>query len=443
MRNPQRGSTEARRGALPLAPPSGMRDLLPPQAAARKRLARAVAQSFAAYGYDLVTTPPFEHADVIERGQGTVDRRDLLRFVDSDTGEVALLRPDITPQIARVVATRLCDRPPPYRLAYEGQVIRRRRGRARRQRQIAQAGIECIGLAGPGADVEVIELASRTLAGLGLREHRIELGLSPVARTALAALPEALRGEAAEALSRKDRSALDVLARRAGLRGRARTTLVEMVDLWGGREVLAAARKLFSGRAAGEGLDALEEVHAQLLAHGLGDRLVLDLGEVRGFGYYTGPSFTLLAPGPGEPIGGGGRYDDLLGRFGAPFPATGLGLDLDHLEWALASAGVTAPEEETARLAIRGADGGATARAAGALREAGHVAAVLPDADDEAALAFARAWGYDAVIAVGRRGLTATRVRDGASGRWASGEDAAALGRWARANVGQSPARSR
>lgn len=418
---------------MPLAPPAGMRDLLPPHAAARRRLARAIAESFASYGYELVTTPPFEHAEVIERGLDTVDRRELLRFVDSDTGEVALLRPDITPQIARVVATRLLDRPPPYRLAYEGHVIRRRRGRARRQRQIAQAGIECIGLGGPGADVEVIELASRTLERLGLRGYRIELGLSPVARNALTAMPDALRGEAAEALSRKDRSALEALTARAGVRGRARSTLLAMVELWGGRDVLDEARRIFPGRDSAERLDALAELHARLMTHGLGDRVMLDLGEIRGFGYYTGPSFTLLAEGPGEAIGGGGRYDDLLGRFGAPFPATGFGLDLDHLEWALASESVPASDEGPARCAVRGADHRAVQRAASALRAAGLVVATLPESDDEGALAFARAWGYDAVVSVSnKKTLGARRLSDGAIARWNVDADAAALARWAR-----------
>jgi ATP phosphoribosyltransferase regulatory subunit len=412
-----------------------MRDLLPPAAAARRRLARAVSESFVRYGYELVTTPPFEHADVIERGLDTVDRRELLRFVDSDTGEVALLRPDITPQIARVVATRLTDRPPPYRLAYEGQVIRRRRGRARRQRQIAQAGVECIGLSGPGADVEVIELASRTLTSLGLVRHRIELGLSPVARTALAALPEALRGEAAEALSRKDRASIEALAARSGVRGKARSTLIEMVDLWGGTEILDRARRLFPGKDTSARLDALADLHARLVDRGLGPRLALDLGEVRGFGYYTGPSFTLLAEGPGEAIGGGGRYDDLLGRFGAPFPATGFGLDLDHLEWALATAGHAARDEEPPRIALRGPDGRALRAAADALRDEGIVVALLPESDDDdAALAFARAWRYDVVLKLGRSGVSARRVQDGAASRRSVAalvSEAAALGRWA------------
>ena len=92
---------------------------------------------------------------------------------------------------------------------------------------------------------------------------------------------------------------------------------------------------------------------------------------------------------------------------------------------------------------VRGADARATARAAGVLRAEGLVAATLPDADDEGALAFARAWGYDAVVAVGRTELRARRVSDGAIARWRSGEDAAALGRWARANAGDRPARAR
>ena len=103
-------------------------------------------ETFDLYGYQRVTTPPVEYAEVIERGLGTVDRRDLVRFIEPDSGEVALLRPDVPPQIARIVATRLQDRPAPWRLCYEGTIVRRRRGRARKQRQVLQCGIECIGL---------------------------------------------------------------------------------------------------------------------------------------------------------------------------------------------------------------------------------------------------------------------------------------------------------
>jgi len=117
-----------------------MRDLLPDEARRRRALGRRVLEHFALHGYQLVTPPAFEFAEVLERGLGTLDPSDVLRFVEPESGEVAALRPDVTPQIARMVATRLAREPRPIRLCYEGTVVRRRQGRARRHRQMPQAG---------------------------------------------------------------------------------------------------------------------------------------------------------------------------------------------------------------------------------------------------------------------------------------------------------------
>src|SRR5215472_17690716 len=123
-------AVEAPLRALEHPLPSGMRDLLPEEAAARRSLSRSILDSFALHGYSIVTPPVFEFAEVLERGLGTLDPADVLRFVEPESGEVAALRPDMTPQIARLIATRLRDRPPPMRIAYEGTVLRRRSGRA-------------------------------------------------------------------------------------------------------------------------------------------------------------------------------------------------------------------------------------------------------------------------------------------------------------------------
>ncbi len=104
-----------------------MRNLLPREARSRRRLARTLLDHVAFRGYALVTLPAFEIAEVMERGLGTLDPRDVLRFVEPESGQVAALRPDMTPQIARMVATRMHDMPSPIRLAYEGTVLRRRR----------------------------------------------------------------------------------------------------------------------------------------------------------------------------------------------------------------------------------------------------------------------------------------------------------------------------
>src|SRR6516225_10752605 len=140
--------------------PAGMRDLLPEEAAMRRTLARRVLDRFALHGYAVVTPPVFEFAEVLERGLGTLDPADVLRFVEPESGEVAALRPDMTPQIARMIATRLRAMPPPFRLCYEGTVLRRRSGRARKHRQIPQAGVELAGIAGPEGDLELLALAA-------------------------------------------------------------------------------------------------------------------------------------------------------------------------------------------------------------------------------------------------------------------------------------------
>ena len=419
---------------LPLAPPAGMRDLLHPESASRRALGRRLADVLALFGYELVTTPPFEHAEVLERGLETVDRRDLVRFVEPETGEVALLRPDITPQIARIVATRLRDRPPPFRLCYEGTVVRRRRGRARKHRQIAQAGVELIGLSGVEADVEVIALAVRACEAVGLSQFRAELGHVRIGHAALAKVPESAREDAARALAAKDGEELGSVLAAAGVIAADRDVLVGLADLYGDVDVVSRARALVRGEAMTQALDELAGVVDRLVALGLGDRLAVDLGELRGMSYYTGVSFTLLADGPGEPVGAGGRYDNLLARFDAPMAATGFALDLDNLEWALSRAGAPFAPEMPSRIALAG-DPAMCGQVAMALRDRGVAAALLPEADEAGALAFARAWGYDAALVVAPRGRRAWRVSDGAEralGPALATDEIDALVTWAR-----------
>lgn len=398
-----------------LTPPVGTRDFLPPEASERRALSRTLTTVFGRHGYSLVTTPPFERIDLLER-VGILRASDVLQFVDADTGEIAVFRPDITPQIARLVATRMRERPPPYRLAYEGHVIRRRRGRARRQRQIAQAGLECIGLPGAEGETEIIEIAVRALEEVGLGAFFVELALVPLARQLLESVRREQRSEATDALARKDAPAL-----RSAIQGtpqRAAETLIALVDLYGDAGVLSEAKKVLAGQdALLSSLSALDRLVASLDRRGLSERLAIDLGEVRGFGYYTGPSFSLLADGPGEPLGSGGRYDDLLGRFGHPAPGAGFALDLDHVAWALERehpSRARAPEID-AVVHVAASEGGSIASSRGAeeraraladaLRAAGLRVSSLSEPSRDAAHGWARAWGVPHVVEVRARSL--------------------------------------
>jgi ATP phosphoribosyltransferase regulatory subunit len=386
-----------------------MRDILHPEAESRAALAAEVARIFQSHGYDLVVTPPFEHAEVLERGLDHMDRRDLLRFVEPESGEVALLRPDITPQIARVVATRLGHRPPPIRLRYSGTVIRRRRGRARRHRQIVQVGVEYIGEASVVADVEIATLACRAAEVAGLSQYRVELRLVRLGAMLLDRIDPDARDDAEAALSAKDLAELRAVLLRAGADETTRSALETLPRLYGDRDVIAAARGHLPAEMLEGHLDALSALANGLDDRGLGGRVGIDLGETRGMAYYTGPSFVLLAEGPGEPVGAGGRYDELLGRFGTPLPATGFAMDLGNLEWAAKRD--ANPPSRASRIAVFGASHDHAY--CDALRALGADVAEL-DLDDAArALAFARVWGYDAAVAVGNE-MRATRVLDAA-----------------------------
>jgi ATP phosphoribosyltransferase regulatory subunit len=379
-----------------------MRDFLPPDARRLAELARRLLGSFELFGYELVTLPVFEYESVLERGLGSLDPEEVLRFVEPETGEVVALRPDMTPQLARVVSTRLSQAAPPIRLSYQGSVLRRRRERARRHRQIFQAGIELIGLDGPTGDLEALEVACAAARAVGLTDFVLDLGHARIAFALLEGVEPTRQRAAVEALHLKDRVELTRAAAAAGLAPREQEALAALSELHGGPEVLKNARKLLAGTRAEAGLEELSRVLVDVERLGLAPSVVVDLGETRNFAYYTGTTFQLHAHGPGVPIASGGRYDGLLGGFGRPLPAFGFAFGLDDLVWALGSG---AASENPPRLLLTGAAIGL----AGALRQQGVCCAVGPEQDP---LAYAKVWRYTHWVSATASQAVVTSVPD-------------------------------
>lgn len=378
----------------PLSLPAGMRDMLPPRAAHRRSLGRAVLQAFARFGYDLVGLPAFEREEVVARGLSARATQGLVRLLDPDSGEVMVLRPDMTPQIARVAATRFRSHDGPMRLSYEGSVVRRPKGRAKRHRQIAQAGIECLGWASTDADIEVIAAVTEALTAAGQRSFRIELSHARIVGSLLREVPEGVRDEVADAMAVRDRAGLRTIL--AG--HRALAARIEAVDdLAGGADVMTAARALLG--ANDPALTEIEQVIEGLGELGLSDRLLIDLGELRGLGYYTGVQFQVLCESVGEPLAAGGRYDELLGRYGDPRAATGCAIDLEALEEALGETVVGEPVAE--RVLVTGTRQ-ARRTTARALRDAGTVVVERDLTDETAARQWADAQGGFARVIVCR-----------------------------------------
>jgi ATP phosphoribosyltransferase regulatory subunit len=371
-----------------------MRDLLPPEASLRRAIARAFLGRAELFGYEPVIPPAFEYAQTIERGLGTLDPREIVRFVEPETGEVVALRPDVTPQIARLVATRFDGRPRPYRLAYDASVLRRRFGsRARTHRQISQLGLELIGVHPVDGDVELLVLAATALESMGLRAFTLDLGHAEIARALLAGVEPSRAAEIAEALAKKDRADLARLAR--GLEWES--ALVALPDLHGDPSILD---QLPEPVANGPAAAAIADLRGLITALGAWLRaesstaaaITVDLCEVRGLAYYTGPFYQLFAEGPGVAIGAGGRYDQLLSRFDRPMPASGLAVDVDALLWALRVADAPLLRRPK-RVVVTGEGAEAFARM---LRAKGIPTAVA-GADAEA---YATSWGYAAVARI-------------------------------------------
>jgi len=395
--------------------PAGMRDLLPEESRALTRLGRRLSRSFELAGYERVTVPVFEYAAVLERGLGALDPREVLRFVEPESGEVVALRPDMTPQIARLVATRLADAPLPARLAYEGSVVRLRRERARRHRQIPQVGIELIGSGAPDGDAEVLTVATDAMKQAGLEDFVLDLGHARIAGALLDLVRVDERAPLVEALASKDQRELERRVAKVGLDLDLRRVLVQLLDLCGGAEVWPLGEKLLRRTPAEAAFRELLAAFRFAEERGLAPRLSVDLAEVRDLGYYTGVTFQILAFGPGAAIGSGGRYDRLLEQFGAPRPAAGFAVALDHMLWALADRG----DAPSFRLLVSGARGPELVP----LLRARGVTAVLAPAD---AWAHARAWRFSHVVEVGSEGASLVAVT-GTERRELPGLEGAAL----------------
>jgi ATP phosphoribosyltransferase regulatory subunit len=321
---------------LDLSLPSGLRDLLPDHSAHLADLSSRLQEVFSKFGYRRVFLPTLERLEVVERGLSAAALADVMKFVEPGSGEVVAIRPDITPQIARLYAARPDALPSPARLCYDGPVLRAREARAGRPREVYQAGVEMLGAGGPAADAEMLVVLSRALDRVGLSGAIVEVGHARFAGAVIEAarLPEKARAEAWAALGRKDEAALARVAGRGRGDAKAREALPVLATLYGDG---ALERGRAIARAVPTAADALREVEAalRLARRRRAGPFAVDLGEARGLGYYTGITFAGYAPGAGSAVAAGGRYDGLLERFGRPGPAVGFAVDLEFATQAL------------------------------------------------------------------------------------------------------------
>lgn len=328
--------------------PKGTRDFGPEEMARRRWLEGVFGAVARRFGYREVATPTFEHAElfIAKSGPGVVD--EMYTFRDKAGRELAL-RPELTAPVIRFYLHELQARPKPLKLFYLGPAFRYDEPQFGRYREHFQFGVEILGADPLEADAEVVATGVTALREAGLEGLELRLGHVGLVR-GLLGRDETQTGRILNRLDKRDLEGLRRELDATGLLGLA-DLLLELVEIRGGRDVLAEAGDLLAGAEAsgtgGEGQPALSYLEAlanRLADHGVED-VVYDLGLVRGLDYYTGMVFEIHHAGLGtaSQLCGGGGYSltDVFG--GEPLPTTGFGMGIDRVLLALERSGAPLP----------------------------------------------------------------------------------------------------
>ncbi|MFS0655186.1 ATP phosphoribosyltransferase regulatory subunit [Bacillus sp. 179-C3.3 HS] len=315
--------------------PYGMRDSLPGLYEIKRKVRRSLTEVINGWGYRLMETPTLEFYDTVGVQSAITDTQ-LFKLLDQN-GQTLVLRPDMTGPIARVAASKLHEQAYPLRVGYAANVFRAQEREGGRPSEFEQVGIELIGDGSISADAEVIALVVFALKNAGLHSFKIAIGHVALSETLFVDVLG--NEERANVLRRflyeKNYVGYRQHVNQLPLSSIDQMRLLKLLDLRGGKEVIQQAEDIVVSEKGKDVLGELQALWETLEDYGCTEYIRLDLSMVSHMSYYTGILFEVFADHVGSVIGSGGRYDQLLGHFHAPAPATGFGLRLDRLLEAL------------------------------------------------------------------------------------------------------------
>ena len=373
--------------SLPPAIPRGVADFFGGAAVAKRQAEATLRELARRWAYVEVIPPTFEYAETLAAEAGTQLAEELYRFLDRD-GRALALRPDLTIPTARLAGSKLYDQPLPQRLFYAGPAFRYEEPRAGRQREFWQAGIELIGAGSVDADAEVLAFAVTALQALGLPVIQFTLGNLGFFHGLLQqlALEPADVQTLHDLLDRKSSDGLQAFAASQHLTVHDQASVLGLLDLVGppDGEVLARAAGLARNDLMAGAVERLASVVERLKQYEVAPYFAIDLADVRGMDYYTGITFKAYTSTIGFSVVNGGRYDNLVGHFGASRPAVGCAFYLDRILWARARQSGP-PVEPAPDLLVHPCACGAYVRLAKEARASGLVAALALGPEPEGA----------------------------------------------------------
>jgi len=344
--------------------PEGVRDIYNEECERKLMLQDRLHEVLHSYGYRDIETPTFEYFDVFSHDVGTIPSRELYKFFDRE-GNTLVLRPDITPSIARAVAKYFNDENKTIRLCYEGKTFINNSSYQGRLKECTHMGAEMIGEDNPQADAECIAMVIDCLKKAGLEEFQISIGQVEFFKSIIkdVRMDEETESELKDFISNRNIFGVQNMLSDLEISDNAREALLCLPSLYGPVEVLERAEKLAFNDGTREAVQRLKDIYSILEYYGITRYISFDLSMLSRYNYYTGIFFRGYTFGTGDAVVKGGRYDNLLRHFGKNAPSIGFVVVIDQLLSALARQDISMPPlrsihkitytKETQREAIR------------------------------------------------------------------------------------------
>lgn len=332
--------------------PEGVRDIYGGECAGKLAVQDRISQVFHLYGYEDIETPTFEYFDIFNKERGSVTSREMFKFFDRDNNTL-VLRPDMTPAIARCVGKYFFEERLPVRLCYRERTFINSSSYQGRPKEVTQTGVELIGEDASGADGEVIAMVIDALRAAGLKEFQVELGQVEFFRglTDEAGMDEETSEALRELIENKNYFGVEELLSMRDMPKSLKDMFLKLPELFGTLDQLGQVKHMVNNERSRKAIERLEKIQVILESYGMADYVSYDLGMLSKYQYYTGIIFKAYTYGTGEYIVNGGRYDKLLVQFGKDVPAVGFAIVVDQLMLALSRQKVK-PEVETVQVMV-------------------------------------------------------------------------------------------
>lgn len=331
--------------------PEGVRDIYGDEKAKKNVVEQLLHEKIASYGYRDIQTPTFEFFDVFSRDVGTTPSRELYKFFDKE-GNTLVLRPDFTPSIARCAAKYFMDEDVPIRFCYQGNTFTNTSSLQGKLKEVTQMGAELIGDGSVQADAEMAAMTVEALYHAGLTDFQISVGNLEYFKgiCAEAGLDEETELALRDFISEKNYFGAEELLDSIHADKKDKKALLQVSELFGDVSILQEAKRAALCGRSRKAIERLESVYQVLHEYGVEKYVSFDLGMLSKYNYYTGIIFKGYTYGVGDAIVKGGRYDNLLGRFGKNTAAIGFVIVVDDLLAAMrrqdvAVAGIKAPAQ--------------------------------------------------------------------------------------------------